>query len=375
MPLIENITEWLLTASKTYTLEIGSSNLRWAFGEINRPEPSLQQFRSCRAPGMQISSLQDQYKFDGARMAEMLKALVEVKYGIEKYATVILPDQAFHFGSITVPAAAGKASLMPLLERDVQKTAFLPCNSYIIKHEASKNKDGRLTVQYCALPARIFEDISRVCNLAGIIPLSIQPSFTGLFRLLNRHQAASEHPSVFLHIGNESVTMGIYEKAGLRTVNLIDFGVRNLLEAIMTAMGSDEDTAWQTLFSEPLLLEDPGASAAQKEILAFGVVEALLADFLQKVYGLLLLFSSEHQDESGYSRIVISGGGALIKNLDRLITFNLGIPTTTIGRELEPLKSGLNLPAREQLETLAPVLGNLILQPARRDRFDRVMAA
>ena len=375
MPLIENITEWLLTANKTYVLEIGSSNLRWAYGETNRPEPSLQQFRSCRSPEMMLSSLQDQYQLDSTTLSKMLKPLADIKYGIEKYATVILPDQAFHFGSISVPAAASKASLLPLLERDVQKTAFLPCNSYVIKHEASKKSDGRLTVQYCALPARIFESISKACALAGIIPVSVQPSFTGLFRLLNRHQIASEHPSVFLHIGNESVTMGVYEKAGMRAVNLIEFGVSNLLDAVMTGMGSNEDIAWQTLFHEPLLLEDPSASAAQKEIPAFSLVEPMLADFLQKIYGLLLLFSSEHQQESGYSRIVISGGGALLKNLDRLITFNLGIPTTTVSSELEHLKKHLNLPAREKLETLAPILGSLILQPTRRDRFDRVMAA
>jgi len=373
--VIENITEWLLTATKTATLDIGSSTLRWAYGEIHQQKPSLMLFRSCRAPSITFLPPQTGSRVNSNELAELLQSIVQTKYGLEQYAAVILPDQAFHFGSISVPSAAGKTSLLPLLERDIQKSAAFPCSSYVIKHETGKIKAGRLTVQYCALPVQLLEDVQRACRQARIIPVSVQPSFTGLFRLLVQHQTISDHPSVFLHIGNESTTMGIYEKAGLRSVNLIDFGVQNLIDAASQELKCDIDSAVQTLFHEPLLLEDPGASEAQREILAFGAVESLLADFLQKIYGQLLLFTSENSEESGYSKIVISGGGALIKNLDRLITFNLGIPASTISNELKQLASIPGLPAQERLETLAPALGNISMQPVRRDRFDRVMAS
>ncbi|OGK06490.1 MAG: hypothetical protein A2W80_10535 [Candidatus Riflebacteria bacterium GWC2_50_8] len=375
MSVIDNITEWLLSAGRAGTLEIGSSYLRWVYGEKNQLTPALQIFRSCQTDAVRFTNFQSSYLFDSNKVAESLQPLIEIKHGVEKYANVVLPDQAFHFGSINIPAAAAKASLIPLLERDIQKTAPLPCNAYVIKHETGRNRGSQLNVQYCALPLSVLEDVQRACDKAHLIPVSIQPSFTGLFRLLSLHQNISDHPSVFLHIGNECTTMGVYEKSGLRAINLLDFGVQNFIQAVAQELNCDHNAAVQTVFHEPLLLDDPGASEAQVEIAAFGVVEPLLADFLQKIYGQLLLFSSEHHEESGYSRIVISGGGALIINLDRLITFNLGIPTSTISRELKQLTELPGLPVHEKLETLAPALGNIILQPARRNRFDRMLAA
>jgi Tfp pilus assembly PilM family ATPase len=245
----------------------------------------------------------------------------------------------------------------------------------VIKHETGKSKGSQLYVQYCALPITILEEVQRACEMARIVPVSVQPAFVGLIKLLMRHQSISEHPSVFLHIGNESTTMGIYDKAGLRTINLLDFGFRRLLQSIIEGLECDESTATQALFHEPLLLDDPGASDAQNEIPAFAAIETPLADFLQKIYGQLLLFGSEHPEENGYSKIVVSGEGALIKNLDRLITFNLGIPASVISNELKDISELTGLPADEMLETLAPALGSLLLQPARKDRFDRIMAA
>ncbi|PKL41872.1 MAG: hypothetical protein CVV41_17040 [Candidatus Riflebacteria bacterium HGW-Riflebacteria-1] len=375
MSIIDNITEWLLSASRVSTLDIGSNCLRWLYGSMNQQTPALQTFRSRQTDAVHLVKDQPGHLFDSNAVAKLLASLVATKYGIENHAAIILPDQAFHFGSIHVPTAAGRSNLTPLLQRDIQKTAPLPINSYVIKHETGKNKGNQLSVQYCALPTTILEEVQRACEMARIVPVSVQPSFVGLIKLLMRHQSISEHPSVFLHIDNESTTMGIYDKNGLRTVNLLDFGFRSLLQAIREGSGCDESAATQALFHEPLLLDDPGASDAQNEIPTFGAIEGPLADFLQKIYGQLLLFGSEHPEENGYSKIVISGEGALIKNLDRLITFNLGIPASVISNELKDISGLTGLPADEKLETLAPALGSLLLQPARKDRFDRIMAA
>lgn len=373
MSVIENITEWLLKQSRINTLEIGSSILRWAGGGL-RHESSLAFYRSCLNPGVKLSVLQDGEVFETTKLATALKSLAKIEYGIHQYAAVILPDQAFHLGSLTVPAAVGKAGIQPLIERDIQKNAALPFSSYIIKHEQGKNQSGKLLIQYCALPKQIVENLNDAFAEAGIIPVSIQPSFICLYRFLASHQAAGEHPSIFLHIGNKITSLGIFEKAGLRTIAPLDFGVQTLISAIMQANSCDVASASQQLFKEPLLLDDP-ATPAQREISAFAAIEDVMADFLQKVYGQLLLFTSENPQETGFARILISGGGALIKNFDKLIGYNLGISAGTISKEFKDIQQASELPDGESLEILAPMLGNLSLKPVIRDRFERVMAA
>ena len=365
MSIIGNITEWLLKNSRINRLEIGSAYLRWADGTLSQQKSALNNLRRTHSPGLTEFST----------VISELKSLAKVKYGIEKYVALILSDQAFHFGAISVPAAVSKAGVLPLIQRDIQKNASLPFNAYAIKHENGKTRAGKLYIQYCALPAQLQESIEQTCNAAGLVPVSVQPSFACLLRLLQKHQQPSEHASVFLHIGNENTTMGIYESTGLNTVLLINFGVQNLIAELVKVTGCDTETAQNQLFKEPLLLEDPSASQAQHEIPAFLTLEPVFASFLQQAYGQLLLYTSENPEQSGFARITISGGGAVIKNIDRLIAYNLGISTTKISDELKHLQQMPGLPDGETLETLAPILGNLLLEPVQRDRFDRVMAA
>jgi Tfp pilus assembly PilM family ATPase len=373
LSVIANITEWLLNISRICVLEIGSSILRFADGELRQSVATIKEYKSCRNPVTNFNAANDSINYDN--LSDSLKSLAGMRYGIERYAAIIIPDHLFHFGSVSLPVAAGKAGILPIIQRDIQTNAPLPFNAYSIRHESGKTRNGKLNIQYCALPLNTQSEIERACNRARILPVSIQPSFACLHKLLHQHQNISEHAYVFLHIGNQNTSMGIYDQNGLRAVFVINFGVQTLISAIVQNTDSDEASAVHQLFNEPLLLDDPADSKAQREIPAFALIEGLIADFLQQVYGQLLLFNSENPEETGYSSIIISGGGALIKNFDRLVAYNLGISSVKLSDELEHVRLATAMPEAESLETIAPLLGNLSLQPVNRNRFDRVMAA
>ncbi|NCB38341.1 MAG: hypothetical protein EOM80_06170 [Erysipelotrichia bacterium] len=373
MPIVDTITEWLLLKSRASILELGSSRLRWAEGVFVNNRPVFSNFRQLPAPPSVLSSQLGQFVCDTAEMAKALKQLTEQKFIFENYASIVIPDQAFHFGSFWVPAVAAKTGLQPFVEREIQKTSSLPYKEYSVKYEFGEKKDNKIPVHYCALPLGILNEILEICDEAKIVPIAVQPSFAGLVKLLKTSLGESKHPSVFLHIGNESITAGIYGNDGLRAVHIINRGISDLIKIIQTT-GKSAEEAQKALTDELVLLEDP-TSDAQFEIETYRLIEAALADILQKIYGFLLLFSNDHPDESGFIKIVLSGGGTSIRNLDKLITSNIGIPTVALSRELDMIAADFKSPAHENLETLAPIIGNMLLEPWRFDRYDRIMAA
>lgn len=374
MSVITQITEWLLNRSQTAVLEFGSSRLRLCSGKFIDNRFTIEAFKQASTPASVFSSQLGQFVFDRNEMVKALKDLGGYRFPLEKYVSVIIPDQAFHFGSFQVPAIAAKTGLQPFLEREIQKTTSLSYKDYTVKYEFGEKKDNKIPVHFCALANGILSEIHSVCEESGLVPLSFQPSFAGIVKLLRQNTPESKHPSVMLHFGNETITAGIYGHEGLRAIHLLNRGVSDLLGSIEKTRNVSHEDAERMLTSELVLLEDPN-SDAQAEIETYQILEPTLIDILQKIYGFLLLFSNDHPDESGFVKIVISGGGSAIRNIDKLISANLGIPAVYINQEIEAAVAELTLPAGETTATLAAVLGNLHLEPWKLDRYDRIMAA
>ncbi|MBF0501050.1 MAG: rod shape-determining protein, partial [Candidatus Riflebacteria bacterium] len=101
------------------------------------------------------------------------------------------------------------------------------------------------------------------------------------------------------------------------------------------------------------------------------LLEPLFITFLQKVYGVLQLHSNECPQEAAFRRILLSGGGGLLRHLDRLIAANLGLPVVRIGTPVAPFVGGLN---EAGVTAYAPLLGATALRAWDLKRHDRMVA-
>ena len=368
------ITEFLLSHTPVYSVEMGLNKMRIACGELNTPEPVIKHFNSCISSSSIMKIESGNYKVNEEQFEQSIQKLQTNKVLTEKNVSLVLPDAFFSFGQLSVPIASLKGGLRPVLEREVQAVNNRPFEDFVIKYEIGEKSDGKVLVHYCTAIKENLYELFSLFKKTGFVPVSAQPAFTGLAKILQMQQSSdSNHPSVFLHFDYDSTTMGIYDSSGLKMVRGIDVGINTLLERLKLQLKLGENEADFLLYQEPLILDDPSDSEAQMEIASFKAIEPVMADFLQKIYGILLLYSSESKKDSGYMKIVISGIGALIKNLDKLIAFNLGISTFTISRELSKWS---NLAIKnESLETLAPLFGNIFLKPHLSNRFDRIISS
>lgn len=375
MSVIEKITEWFLARENPAILEFGSHKFRMIDGKFKASQPEITYSASVDAPeGCVLSNQLEQFIFDSEIIKSTLKKLFNNRFLEEKYVAVVLPDQAFCFGSFPAPPAVLKTGIQSHLEKEVQKNTGLPYKNYIIRYEIGKKYGNKIPIHYCALPGGILSDIQQICSETGLIPLSVQPSFVGLVKLLRVSQTDPKQSSVLVHIGNETTTAGVYGTDGLKHAQLVNMGITDFARCLEEKLELTREQAIETLNNELILLDDPTADV-QLEIDNYRLLEPVFADFLQKLYGLLLLYTNEHPEDSRFARIVLSGGGARIKNLDRLIASNLGLETILLTREVAATFENVAIPVGESIESLAPLIGNLLLEPWRADRHERIVAA
>ncbi len=374
LSVITQINEWFLSRSQIDILQLTSTKLRWCSGTCANNRVKISSLNSCVLDQPAFSGGFGQKLFKPDLILEPLKTLTGYRFPLEKYASVILPDQIFYFGSFQVPAVAAKAGLQPFLEREIHKSTTMSYKDFVVRYEFGEKRENKIPIQYCAISRSSLDEIKELLDQANIVPVSIQPSFTGIVKLLKSVAGDARHPSIFLHLGPRATTAGIYNSDGLRSIHTIDKGFIDLLDAIKEAAACSDADAMKKLCSEIVLLDDPN-SDAQAEVETYQQIEPVLVDLLQKIYGFLLLFSNDHPEESGFVKIVLSGEGTRIRNLDKLITANLGIPSTSVAEEMADIISELKLPEGELVATLAPIIGNLLLSPWQLDRYDRIMAA
>lgn len=371
MSLIEQLNEWLIARSPVHLLEFSGKKMRWCEGSWKENRFDIRRLKSTE---IVYESAQTDALPDMASTVKELRAISGYRFPFEKHAAIILPDHFFTFGSFQVPAVAARSGLQPFLEREIHKTTTLSFKDFHVRYEFGEKHENRIPVQYCAISKTRMQAIFQITERSGIVPVSIQPAFTGLVKALRTATVDARHPSVFVHLGEKTTTAGIFNREGLLTIHTIDRGFSDLLAAIKNAGNCSNEQALSKLIDEIVLLEDPNCEA-QGEIETYQHIEAVLIDLLQKIYGFLLLFSNDHPEESGFLKIILSGEGTKIRNIDRLINANLGIPTNFFQSEIDTMVSTLALPDKETPSTIATLLGNLILAPWQLERYDRIMAA
>ncbi len=374
MSLIDQINEWLLKKSQVYILEITSSSLRWISGTFLDNRFVLHSLRKLHTEEPYFARTDGIPELNTGALVRDLRKITSYRFPLEKHVSIVLADAIFNLGSFQIPAVAVKSGFLPLLEREMHKSTTMTHKDFAVRHEFGEKRDNRVPVHYCAIHRNFLDDLKNVCNEAGIVSLSIQPVFTGFSNMLKIAAPESRHPSIFLHFDNDAITAGIYNREGLRAVHIINIGFNTMLKAIMETWQCSRSEALARVTGQLVLLDDPN-SDAQAEIEIYRILESLFTDMLQKIYGFLLLYSNDHPDESGFVRIILSGEGTRIRNIDKLVSANLGIPAFILDSEIEPAVSSLSLPEGETPATLTAVLGNMQMAPWRLEHFDRIMAA
>ena len=373
--IIDSLTEWVLTKDTPYVLEIGNFEIKKAFGIADNSEISLKELQTVTSEtALLIEKQPEILDLDTDKLNEILGKMFKKNFFREQYVSIILPDQLFYFNSFLVPAISAKVGIQPLLEREIQKSLPMPYKNYQTCFEFGPKIGNKTQIFACSLVKETINKIKTSCERYGLIPLSIQPSFVNMVKLAKTSQDEIRHPIVFTQINEDSITAGILNNKGLKQIQIIKTGINTLIQKLAQELNLSPTDAQQKLLNNLILLEDP-TSETQFEIDEYRVLEPIFADILKKIYGFLLVYSNDHPEENGFAKIIISGKGAQIKNIEKLINANLGISTSKISDEISIPFNQSYSQKNSSLEYLAPIVGSFILKPWSYDSYERTIAA
>lgn len=372
MSLTELITQKLIDKSRPFFLEIGCNSLRrLSLAQI--PNQLNPQAAVLCETGSFLQKDDETWVLNREEVVNALQSFFPPSRFYEQYVSLVLPDHLFSFGSFSVPTVAVKSGIQPLLERELRQSGSLNFNDYMIRYELGARAGNKLTLFFCAISKQIINDIGEVCAQARVLPVNIQPAFPGIVQLIRNLKNPVPHPLAAVNIEENATTACILKNGYLQQIQIIETGMADFQARLCEDLGISDEDAAKTLREKLILLEDPSAEA-QLEIPEYTILESVFAELLQKIYGFLLLYSNDHPDETGFSRIIISGAGCKIRNLPRLVSSNLGIAANLLSEE--EISNPVVFSADDHdLGSLASLTGQALARPYLSEKFERIFAA
>jgi len=374
MSLTDWVTERVLSGIRPDIIELGTHSFRKLKAKVAKGRLKIFEVVTTAAPESLIFTPHQGFSvFDADEFKRALLKLYGGRIPSSCYAVIIIPDGAFHAGIATIQGLTSGTNPLSLLHREIQDTAPLPVTEYVITHEVTQARGAQREVLYCALPRQVIPEIEALLGEVGIIPVSIQPSFISLSGLLSvSGDDQTSDPSVWIHFGHESTTVAITRSKFLRRVQILPIGAVDLTNAIMKGFSVEKSISEKYKRDEIILIDDPLAEA-QREIQSYCLLEPLFATILQKIHGVIQVHSLQSPKEAAFRRIVVSGGGSCLKNFDKLISSNLGIPVFKAGQCMD-FFDDVKLGDIDQRCCVAPLIGACFRESWKTEHFEKVVA-
>ncbi|HNV69149.1 MAG TPA: hypothetical protein PKO06_05580, partial [Candidatus Ozemobacteraceae bacterium] len=126
MQLLESLTEWALRFTRPDVIELGTSQFRLLRGTVQNGLVSIRRMHQVPAPkGLVLSSHLNQAVFDLEDFQRACRDLFTPEPPRGRHVSVVLPDTAFHFATMTFPTPLFRANPLSLIEREIQSSAPL----------------------------------------------------------------------------------------------------------------------------------------------------------------------------------------------------------------------------------------------------------
>ncbi|MBF0409473.1 MAG: pilus assembly protein PilM [Candidatus Riflebacteria bacterium] len=375
MPLTDSLTEMFLKRVTPDILELGTHKFRRLSGVFNGKIFDLKKYSEVPSEG--ILNFYPDRKTAIPSFEDFQKKIAELYGGRipnDNHVSVVLPDHAFGMGLTHLSTVTLKINPVAAIERKVQSSMPLPLSSYKLTFESGMPKGNKTPILYSVVVDSVKKEIINACFHSGLLPMSLNPSFVVMSGLIKQLESAqnSPYPSIIIHFGHFCTSVGIYLNGMMRFFDTIPIGAKMFTDALVESENQDRKEAEKKKCEEKILLEEP-TSDAQGEVASYKILEPIFAELLKKIYECLQTHSQEFPQEGAFRRILISGGGAALKNFDRLLHGNLGLNVIRLGTLFGVVGPRGPLQA-DEIGSIIPLLGALLLEPWNINRMEKLVA-
>ena len=180
--------------------------------------------------------------------------------------------------------------------------------------------------------------------------------------------------SAFIYLGLENSLLLLYKEGFLNHVSILDWGCYGIITEMAKAYKLTREKAYEEFFTKAFILTQAKGFTKEQRFFS-NLIKKKMTSFMPEFK--LLKMSLETKQNQSFSKAVIFGPGAVIKNLSMVLTEELNLPVSKLksfsafpnfdlqSRPLTDIALGLALEGLKK----SPYTGLNFLQPANKTAF------
>jgi type IV pilus assembly protein PilM len=202
-------------------------------------------------------------------------------------------------------------------------------STHIVRDVVEENVAKMETVLVAA-KKDILQERMHIIETAGLKPLIID---VDAFAIENsyeaNHDGTGEEPGtvMLLNIGASTSNINILEKGSTKVVRDLFIGGSSITNAVQKGLQVDFNTAEKMKKEKGVILPDEENAAVDENDIQFSMsMMPVLQELVGEIQRSIDYYQAPTEGEMRVEKIVLSGGTALLKNIDRFFSKELNIP-------------------------------------------------
>lgn len=186
-----------------------------------------------------------------------------------------------------------------------------------VSYEVLKKTEDNIELLISAAPKKIIENVVNACEIAGIVPLAIEPSINSVARLITLTEEGYL-PTVIVDINNTSTDLAII-KERLRANASAEVGGNTFTRSIARTLSLSTESAHQLK-----LLHGLSHGPKRKQMLQ--ALDPVLMTIVSEINKIIHYHNSRLSKDDPIQQIIIVGIGSSMQGLGEYFTDKLTLP-------------------------------------------------
>jgi type IV pilus assembly protein PilM len=311
---------------------------------------------SCGVKNLKKGLVQDGQVIDPQGLAGEIKELLRItrpKQIKSKFVVFSVPETKAFIRTIQIPKMS-RAEAKEAIKWETEANIPVSSERVYLDWQIIGSKEKNDEVLVVAVPKEIIDSYCEAISLAGLIPLAVEIDMIATIRSLTSEES-NKNPLLVIDIGADKTSISICKNQIPYFTSSIPLSGRTFTDALQKGLG----VSWEK--AEELKAKF-GLGKMQKDDMLYNIFNPLIENLTMEIERSISFYSESISSEEKVERIILSGGGALLRELadylsERLkINVALGNPVINFGlkgdlpdkiqRELAPYATSVGLALR-----------------------------
>lgn len=318
--------------AKTFGIDIGTTSIK----AVQLKDEGKLSVEALAVSPFTAKSILSESQLNQQAIASSIKEMLKIAQITTKDVNVSIPASQVYTRVIEVPELSEK-ELAASLSWEMEKYVPLPLDQvrtdWQILDHFIKAGERTMSVLIIAASLAVLQKYEGIIKLSGLNPASIETEMVSIHRAL-LPQLSGNDPVVIAHLGSSTTNIAIVSSGVLRLTATIGLGGLAITRALSSDLGVPVSQAEELKKAYGLTGADMEGRVGRA---LHPILDAIIADIKRTI-----LTYKEKNDNSTISKIVLSGGTALLPGIVPYLTKSLGMQIM-IGNPFEAQSIG-NVP-------------------------------